>query len=85
MVCCLFFMALMPMAASVPIRVERIADRNVICIVVRKADIIFSSWKQLLYQSSVNPPQTTRVLELLNERMISTMIGRYRNRKIKNI
>lgn len=64
------------MAAHVPMIVEIIADKRVISIVVAKAFIILSFWKQFLYQSKVNPPHVTLDFELLKDKTIKINIGR---------
>ena len=61
------------------------AEIKVICRVVAKADMIVSLVKHSTYHFKVNPPHSTRVLESLKERMISTRIGKYKNRKISAI
>ena len=77
-----FFMALIPIAASVPSSVEIIAAASVIWIVVTKAFVIVSFLKHSAYHFKVNPPHTTRDLELLKDRTINTKIGRYKNKNI---
>ena len=77
-----FFIALMPIAASVPRTVDTMAAVKVICRVVVKAPMIVSSWKHSAYHFRVKPPQTTRDLELLKESTIRTRIGRYKNKNI---
>ena len=68
--------ALIPIAAIVPRIVEMTAAARVIWIVVMKADMIVSLWKQLTYHLNVNPPQDTLDLELLNDKKIDTTIGK---------
>ena len=77
-----FFIALMPMAASVPISVESTAAQSVICSVMISAFMIVLSVKQEAYHFKVNPPHTTLDLELLKERTTKTRIGRYKNKKM---
>ena len=77
-----FFIALMPMAASVPISVESTAAQSVICSVMISAFMIVLSVKQEAYHFKVNPPHTTLDLELLKERTTKTKIGRYKNKKM---
>ena len=80
-----FFIALIPIAARVPMTVEITAASRVICRVVAKAVMIVSLWKHLLYHSSVKPPQVTREVELLKLKKMRTAIGRYKNIKISAI
>lgn len=77
-----FFMALMPIAASVPMAVETMAAVSVTCRVVTNAFMMVSSVKQEAYHLSVKPPHTTRDFELLKESTMSTRIGRYKNKKM---
>ena len=68
------------MAADVPRMVAKIEDDKVILIVVARALIMSSLDVRLMYHLKVNPPQTVRDIELLNDKTISTIIGAYKNK-----
>jgi hypothetical protein len=72
----------MPRAAAVPSIVARIEDVRVILTVVQRALIIVSFVGKLKYHLSVKPPQTTRDIELLKDKTMSTKIGAYKNRNM---
>ena len=73
------FMEKNPMAASVPNTVEINAARTATLSVVIKASMMASLWSKSAYQCKVKPVQTARFLDSLNEKMISTKMGAYKN------
>ena len=71
-----FFMLKKPMAAKVPTTTAMSEARTETSSVISSDWIIILSLKSSLYQLSVKPDQTVRLLESLNEKTISTAIGR---------
>ena len=78
----LFFIAEIPIAASVPMMVANIDAAIATISVVLSASIILSSLSSLVYQSNVKPFQTERLFESLKEKAIITIMGAYRNMKM---
>jgi hypothetical protein len=79
------FIALMPMAATVPTMVATVAETNAMIKVLRRDWRIVTLSNSARYHRSENPPQVPRDRESLNEKMISTAIGAYKKRKIKPV
>ena len=68
-------MALMPIAASVPIAVAITAEIMAISSVWPRDERITSLVKSFLYQSRVKPVQRARDFDSLNEKTAITIIG----------
>ena len=75
----------MPTAAIVPRMTAMRLDSTATVSVVVSACMISVSRKSSRYQSSVKPPHLARDLFALNEKMIKTTIGAYKNRKMKTL
>jgi len=75
--------ALMPIAATVPRMTAIIVENKAIVNVVPSADKIRLSLNSSTYQSSVNPVQFARDLDLLNENTIKTAMGAYMKIRIR--
>lgn len=74
-----FFMLWIPRAAVVPKMVASTDAATATIAVLRREVKIASLWNSFTYQSKVNPVQFALDFETLNEKTISTSIGRYKN------